>query len=142
MHWYIETHPDAATGVAARVVPYLDAFPRSPEKADGLDTLITRTAQEVACGNTEEEASDERAYLRWIKVTVGDSKVGTGGLVMVADKNGSLHYAPLHDLVELQLRHRDWIALHQARLEQALILTPELEHQRQRNRGLDLGGRG
>lgn len=141
MHWYIETHPDAVKGVVARIVPYLDAFPRLSEKADGLDAFITRTAQEVARGNAKEEADDERTYLRWIKVTVGEGNVGTGGLVMVADKNGSLHYAPLHDLMELQLRHRDWIALHQARLERALTLKHEPERQRQRDRGLDFGVR-
>jgi len=125
--------------VVARIVPYLDAFPRLPEKTDSLDVFIGHIAQEVASGHTREQADDERTYLRWIKVTSGEGEVGTGGLVMVADKNGSLHYAPLNDLFELQLTHRDWIALHQARLERALTLQHEPKRQRQHDLGHDQG---
>lgn len=139
MHWYIETRPDVVVGVAARIVPYLDAFPRLPEKVDSLDAFITRTAQEVATGHTNEAADDERTYLRWIKVTVGEGNVGTGGLVVVADTNGSLYYAPLHDLMELQLLHHDWVARHQ---ERAMALTHQPERRQQsQDRDFDFGAR-
>jgi hypothetical protein len=137
MHWYIETRPDPVKGVVARIVPYLDAFPRLPEKVDSLDAFITRIAREVTAGNALQDADDERTYLRWIKITAGEGEVGTGGLVMIADENGTLRYAPLNDLIELQLSHRDWVALHQARLERRPTLQHEPEHQRQRDLGRD-----
>ncbi|WP_244135400.1 hypothetical protein [Burkholderia vietnamiensis] len=104
VHWYVETASSAEHGVLARVVPYLDAFPREKAKRDRLETFIERLAQEVAEDRPRIRADREAAYLRWVKMTQGDGVVGSGGLILVADADGSLHYAQLLDMLEMRLR--------------------------------------
>ncbi|KVR67893.1 hypothetical protein WK24_13115 [Burkholderia vietnamiensis] len=127
VHWYVETASSAEHGVLARVVPYLDAFPREKAKRDRLETFIERLAQEVAEDRSRIRADREAAYLRWVKMTQGDGVVGSGGLILVADADGSLHYAQLLDMLEMRLSHWQWIDLHQKRLERELVLERELE---------------
>lgn len=126
VHWYVETAPSTEHGVIARTVPYLDAFPRERAKLDRLEVFIERLAQTVAEGRPSTRSDREAAYLRWVKQTQGDGMVGSGGLILVAHANGSLRYAQLLDMLELRLSHREWIALHQQRMQRELLLEQEL----------------
>lgn len=143
VHWYVESAtPDGEFRV--RIVPYLDAYeirPRTdrPERParriatdpaqmqDRLETFIERTALEVAHGDSAISQEDAKSYLQWVRMTQSDGEVGTGGLLLVADADGTLHYAFLQDLLELRLQHRLWLELNEKRLER------ELEFQRQLN---------
>ena len=127
VHWYVETAPSAEHGVTARIVPYLDAFPRNRTKRDRLEAFIERLAEEVVEERPAARADREAAYLRLVKQTQGDGKLGSGGLLLVANAEGSLHYAQLLDMLELRLSHRQWIELHHIRYERLLALERDME---------------
>lgn len=119
VHWYVETAPCEHSVVTARIVPYLDAFP--PEtKSDQLESFIGRMAKEVAMGSTPDQEEAGKRYINWVRLTMGDGKIGTGGLLLVASPEGTLHYAQLLDLMELRLTHREWVKQHELRWEQEM----------------------
>lgn len=140
VHWYVETAPSTEHGVAARVVPYLDAFPREKTKRDRLETFIERLAREVAEERPRARADREAAYLQWVKRTQGDGMVGSGGLILVADANGTLHYAQLLDMLEMRLSHRQWIELHHERRDRELTLERELGRRLERRQEKSIEG--
>lgn len=140
VHWYVETAPSAEHGVIARIVPYLDAFPRERAKHDRLEMFIERLAREIVEDRAISRSDREAAYLRWVKYTQGGGMVGSGGLILVADANGSLRYAQLLDMLELRLSHRQWIELHQQRVQRELALEQELAHRLDQARKRSIGG--
>ncbi|AQT03866.1 hypothetical protein JK169_14095 [Acetobacter persici] len=140
IHWYIESFP-SEKGMEARIVPYLDAFPKRNELRR-LESFIDETATEVVekkSGISKEAAAQ---YLRWVRMTQGTGEVGSGGLLLVADTDGTLHYAQLLDLLELRLEHRLWIDRYEKRIERELEYQRELNRKPQRSlsRGYDIGG--
>lgn len=140
VHWYVETAPSTEHGVVARVVPYLDAFPRERAKRDRLEAFIERLAQEVAEERPRVRADREAAYLRWVKQTQGDGMVRSGGLILVADANGALRYAQLLDMLEMRLSHRQWVELHHQRRERELTLERELGRRLERRHEKSIEG--
>lgn len=129
IHWYVETAP-SDKGVDARIVPYLDAFPGAPlskRKEDRLETFIDQTAREIASGISKVSHETAKEYLTWVRRTLGEGEVGTGGLLLVADKDGVLRYAQLLDLQELRLQDRQWM------LDRARRFDRELAQQRELN---------
>lgn len=141
IHWYVETAPSESEGVDARIVPYLDAFPKKETKHDRLETFIDRTATEVVEGQPDITKEAAKAYLTWVRMTQGEGEVGSGGLLLLADTNGTLRYAQLLDMLELRLQHRQWLNIHEHRIERELRYQRELdlEHKRTRSHGHSLG---
>ncbi|GAB7541914.1 hypothetical protein CS8_015770 [Cupriavidus sp. 8B] len=70
-----------------------------------MENFIERLATEIAEGRSIATAEREGAYLRWLRLVQGEGEVGTGGLLLVANADGTLHYAQLLDLLELRLEH-------------------------------------
>ncbi|MFP3708529.1 hypothetical protein SB783_31405 [Paraburkholderia sp. SIMBA_009] len=132
VHWYVEASTWNEQGLAVRAVPYLDAYPRSKPRGQ-LESFIEALADEVVRGRSKLGESDEdMEYIRWVRRLQGEGEVGTGGLLLVANADGSLHYAQLLDLLELRIEHRLWVDLHAQRLER------ELTYQRQLAQGRKL----
>ncbi|KVN28025.1 hypothetical protein [Burkholderia stagnalis] len=132
IHWYIEAGLSEVESLAVRAVPYLDAYPRTKPRGR-FEPFIEALADEVVYGRSAKgEAEAAMEYIRWVKRLQGEGKVGTGGLLLVANADGSLHYAQLLDLLELRIEHRMWIELHQQRLERELTYQRELALERGR----------
>ena len=143
IHWYVETAP-TDHGMQARIVPYLDAFPSGGGKHDRLEAFIRRTALEVAQRSSTVSHEEAKSYLQWVRMTQGDGEVGTGGLLLVADADGTLHYAQLLDMLELRLQHHLWLERHEKRIERELAYQRELDRKMERemtlSRGRSIGG--
>lgn len=142
VHWSIETKATEKT-LGLRVVPYLDAFPRPREpKVKLLEEFISTLASDIATQNTAYTGAQINEYLSWVRRTQGTGEVGTGGLLLLAEPGGLLRFAPLTDLLDLNLEHSLWIKERQVRLEKELELLRMREEERQRKlerKGLTLG---
>lgn len=126
VHWYVEASASDGQEFAVRTVPYLDAYPRSKPRGR-FEPFIEALADEVVSGRAKRgESEEDMEYIRWVKRTQGEGEVGTGGLLLVANADGTLYYAQLLDLLELRIEHRTWIELHAQRLEREL--THERKH--------------
>ncbi|EKS9844572.1 hypothetical protein QDD82_005426 [Burkholderia cepacia] len=142
VHWYIEAGLSEKESLAVRAVPYLDAYPRTKPRGR-FEPFIEALADEVVDGRSMKgDADADMEYIRWVKRLQGEGEVGTGGLLLVANADGSLHYAQLLDLLELRIEHRMWIELHEQRLERELIYQHELALERERalERSFERGG--
>ena len=137
VHWYIET---AATDDAlkTRIVPYLDAFP-SITKDQQLEDFIENLASQAVSQHATHTKEQIREYLSWVRLTQGDGAVGSGGLLLVVEPNGTLRYAPMRDLMDLNLEHQMWLAQehHLAQQEHDLKLSKSLDHSP--SKGLEYG---
>lgn len=135
VHWYVETAPSLREAVKARIVPYLDAFPAGQGEYARLETFIQALAQDIA-GGRPTDPSAEAGYLEFVRLTLGEGELGSGGLLLSADADGTLHYAQLLDLGELRLKHREWFARHELyhremeRIRQRELERPEPTHGR------------
>lgn len=130
VHLYVEASTSNHQGFAVRAVPYLDAYPRSKPRGR-LEPFIESFADEVVRGRSKPGESDEEMeYIRWVRRLQGEGEVGTGGLLVVANADGSLHYAQLLDLLELRIEHRLWVELHAQRVERELAYQRQLEQGR------------
>lgn len=144
VHWFVEVVEASDLDFDVRSVPYLNAF-SIDENRQPLTTLIDETAAEVVQADPTRATVGDREYLDFVRIFAGGGKVGTGGLLMVADASGTLHYAHLLDLSELRLPHVEWVKLHEARLERDLAptlaqqrsLPREQEHELTKERTID-----
>lgn len=68
-----------------------------------IEPYIEALANEVVHGSSSEE-EEAVEYLRWVSLTQEDGKVGSGGLLLLANADGALRYAQLHDMLELPPR--------------------------------------
>lgn len=141
IHWYIETATSEKEGLIAHIVPYLDAFPAEKKEQERIETFIEALATDVVSGHAKDTRAEEAAYLRWVRLTQGDGKIGSGGLLLVADADGALHYAQLLDLSDLRLKHPLWLELHEQRLEREMAYqhkqSQERQHKRDRGWGME-----
>ncbi|KUZ65215.1 hypothetical protein WI36_27495 [Burkholderia ubonensis] len=139
VHWYVEASASGGQDFAVRAVPYLDAYPRSKPRGR-FEPFIEDLADEVVSGRSKiGESEDGMDYIQWVKRLQGEGEVGTGGLLLVANADGTLHYAQLLDLLELRIEHRMWIELHAHRLERELKYQHELAQEREQERTLERG---
>lgn len=129
IHWYIETS-SSEKSLVARVVPYLDAFPKAP-KGQHLEDFIASLAQEVVNPQLTFKSEELRAYLKWVCNTLGNGIVGTGGLLLAAESDGTIHYVPMADLLELRLQHDQLIEFHHQRSDREMEYLLELARGRQ-----------
>jgi len=132
IHWYIETAP-SQVGMDARISPYLDAYPRKPME-HRLEAFIESFADEVTGQRVSINKGNAAEYLKLVRLTQGGGEVASGGLLLVADEHGTVHYAPLRDMLELRLEHRNWLELHQQRAMIETRLELEIAERREKSR--------
>ncbi|EKU29796.1 MULTISPECIES: hypothetical protein [Alcaligenes] len=131
VHWSIETKATENT-LGLRVVPYLDAFPRPRgPKIELLEDFIHTLAKDIVTQNFLYTGAQINEYLAWVRRTQGKGEVGSGGLLLLAEPGGLLRFAPLTDLLELNLEHSLWIKERQAKLEKDLELVRQRAKERQ-----------
>lgn len=138
VHWYVETAASAVQGVVARIVPYLDAFPRDVHKGDDLARFIEALATDVAAGGPAQVDEAEVEYLRWVARTQGGTASGAGALLLVAAADGGLRWVLLSDLLELRLTHREILAVREAAHRREMD-DPAPQRGRARRREMDQG---
>ena len=69
---------------------------------------------------------DVKEYLKLVRLTMGSGAVGSGGLLLIAEPEGGLVFAPMLDLMELDMQHGHWLR-HRYNPEQ--VLNQKLEHE-------------
>lgn len=142
VHWYVETKATTNT-LGLLTVPYLDAFPRDRKSRTGrLEDLVQSTAEAISTQRTNFTGAQIRQYLLAIKTVSGKAASGTGGLLLLAEPGGVLKFAPLEDILELNLTHREWVKERVAHTERShqlmlqMIQEKELTRQKSFNRGM------
>ncbi len=122
VHWYVELSAQSEKApLISRVVPYLDAFSDSGSLRPGsIEEMVEQTARQAVLEVDPLSRLQARAYLDLVRLTLGSGKpAGAGGLLLVMDGNGGMHFAEVQDIVDLNLPDRLW-------LERALT-GPELK---------------
>lgn len=136
VHWYIETKatPDS---LELLTTPYLDAFPRDKNPRNRrLEDLVQSTAEAIATQQTKFTGAQITQYLLAIKTVSGKTSSGTGGLLLLAEPGAALRFAPLEDLLELNLTHRQWVNERFADAERNHELMVQREHEKQQSKEL------
>lgn len=142
VHWYVETKATTDT-LGLLTVPYLDAFPRiSPQATGRLEALVQSTAEAIATRKTRFTGAQINQYLLAVKTVSGKAASGSGGLLLLAEPGGLLKFAPIEDMLELNMMHKEWVReriahterSHQLMLQQAQ--EKELARQRSLGRGM------
>lgn len=143
VHWYVETKA-TADSLKLLTAPYLDAFPRCKSSENcRLEDLVQSTAEAIATQQTRFTGAQITQYLLAIKTISGKSSSGTGGLLLLAEPGAALRFAPLEDLLELNLTHREWVNERFANAQRTheLELQRELEKQRSKEQSYERGMR-
>jgi hypothetical protein len=112
VHWYVELCAQSATApLISRVVPYLDAFTDSELlRPGGIEEMVEQTARHALSQVDPLSREQARAYLDLVRLTLGTEKLaGAGGLLLVMDTQGGMHFAQVQDLVDLNLPDRLWL---------------------------------
>lgn len=130
IHWFIETDPSNNSFVS-RIVPYLDAY--SNEKSQySLSTFIESTAEEAVKEKLPFSSHDVHLYLDFLMACAGSNQVGTGGVLLSVQKDGSITFGTLSSITELRLTLKEYQAFKQNREKR----FEELLHQVQREQEL------
>ena len=108
VHWYVETK-SSADSLGLLTVPYLDAFPRDKARVGRLQDLVQSTAEAIAYQRSSFSGEKIRQYLLTIKTINGTAASGSGGLLLLAEPGGVLKFAPLEDMLELNMTHQVWV---------------------------------
>ncbi|MFO1879635.1 hypothetical protein QOT71_15460 [Pseudomonas aeruginosa] len=112
VHWYVEVSTKLTDmPLVCRAVPYLDAFSPQPQQGDAasLEHLIEQTARE-AVGDLGALAREHaQSYLRRVRLTLAGTSTAAGGLLLVMGKGGTMRFAQLQDISELNLPDRLWL---------------------------------
>jgi hypothetical protein len=112
VHWYVELCAKNDTApLISRVVPYLDAFTDSESlRPGGIEEMIDQTARQAVSEIDPLSREQARAYLDLVRLTLGEEKpVGAGGLLLVMDAQGGMHFAQVQDIVDLNLPNGLWL---------------------------------
>lgn len=117
VHWYVETKA-TENSLGLLTIPYLDAFPpdRAP-KTGRLEHLVQSIASDVANQRTRYTGAQINEYLLCVKTASGKAASGTGGLLLLAEPGGLLKFAPLEDILELNMEHREWVLERTSQIE-------------------------
>lgn len=132
VHWFIETEPKDENFVS-RVVPYLDAYPRSSSQFD-LWSFVEQTAKEAVVEKSLFSDEDLKDYLKLIARLNGKDSVGTGGLLVHLSNDGRVRYSELTDMTQMKLSHREYI-----KNVESSYQGQSLNMSRQRGRDYDRG---
>ena len=139
VHWFVETQP-TQDHFLARIVPYLDAFPRTDEQHD-FAAFVAATA-EAAVSTQQQFAFDEmNNYLGWLASLHKSGTVSSGGLVVKLSPDGTLHYVALVSVMELVLSRQSVMQKREQAmaLEKTRTVSREQEAERQHKRGYGRG---
>lgn len=112
VHWYVELSARSEKApLISRVVPYLDAFTDSGTLRPGsIEEMVEQTARQAVTEIDPLSRLQARAYLDLVRLTLGSGKpAGAGGLLLVMDVKGGMHFAEVQDIVDLNLPNRMWL---------------------------------
>ncbi|KWS36857.1 hypothetical protein AL065_09940 [Pseudomonas amygdali pv. ulmi] len=112
VHWYVELSAQSDKApLISRVVPYLDAFSDSGSLRPGsIEEMVEQTARQAVMEVDLLSRIQARAYLDLVRLTLGTGKpAGAGGLLLVMDGKGGMHFAEVQDIVDLNLPDRLWL---------------------------------
>jgi DNA-binding ferritin-like protein (Dps family) len=151
IHWFVETNPQKQTFVS-RIVPYLEAYSidnsthtlEEPTLAEFIDKIASEAVSEIS----QFSRDDLREYLDFVRTTLGNDKVGAGGLILVVNEKGLLHFTELADMSQLNLQLSKFISqtkekfefmskasqVYEENLEKSIKMDKEIR----RSRGLGL----
>lgn len=112
VHWYVElSAKDDKAPLVSRVVPYLEAFTDSGSMRPGsIEEMVDQTARQAVSDVDPLSHLQARAYLDLVRLTLGKGKpAGAGGLLLVMDAKGGMHFAQVQDIIDLNLPDRMWL---------------------------------
>lgn len=133
VHWFIETAPDEKS-FFSRIVPYLDAYPKTDEQHSFAE--FVNTTADAVVGNSEPlPQADIGAYLAHLLHVHNSEGAGSGCLIVKMSETGELHYAELTSILDLTLTKKSILEKQMARMqEQGKIVENEqkrgFEHER------------
>lgn len=138
VHWYIETGA-RSDNLVAKIVPYLDLLD-AQAKESRLEGFIENLAEEIVNSRQEFSRKAIHEYLSLVRETQGGGVVGTGDLLLLAEPNGKLYYVPMFDLMELRIKDRELIWLHEKRLERERLRQLDIDKKRGRELSIERPG--
>lgn len=110
VHWFVETAPDGEE-FFTRIVPYLDAYPRTSDKHD-FAAFVNSTADAVVGGAEQLTTEDMSSYLAQLLLLQDAGDVGSGGLVVNMSETGNIQYAELTSILDLKLTKKTFLKQH------------------------------
>lgn len=128
VHWFVETAPGERS-FFSRIVPYLDAYPKSPGLHD-FAAFVNSTADAVVGGSEALAQADIANYLAQLLLLHKSGSVGSGGLIVKMSETGELHYAELTSILDLILT-RQSIFEQQKQMEQAQSKEKTINNERE-----------
>ncbi|WP_095194366.1 hypothetical protein [Pseudomonas sp. Irchel 3A7] len=135
IHWFVETKATDHT-LGLRTLPYLDAFPRPRgPKLQRLDGFIDTLAQDIAEQRVTYTGDQIKQYMAWVRhINAGGGEVGSGGLLLVAEPGGLVRFAPLEDMLELNMHDRHWIKERMLQMERETEFRMKREQEKELKR--------
>lgn len=136
VHWYVELSAKSGDApLVSRVVPYLEAFGvESALRPGSIEEMVEQTAREAVLETSDSSREQARAYLDLVRLTLGTGKpAGAGGLLLVMDGKGGVHFAQVQDIVDLNLPDRLWLEKTIAGPEMRPP-SPSIQHEKARHK--------
>lgn len=130
VHWFVETAP-GEKNFFSRIVPYLDAYPKTPGQHD-FAAFVNATADAVVGGADPIAQADMANYLAHLLLLHKSGSVGSGGLVVKMSETGELHYAELTSILDLILTRTSMLEQ-----QQQMAQSQEKTIEKKRERGFE-----
>lgn len=131
IHWYIETEP-TEDKIYNRIVPYLDAFNPSIYGEYTIESYINKMVDEIINPDINFDIQGVKNYLQLIRNAQGNKDVGTGGLIIVANKK-EIRYVQISDFMQLRLQHKEFVKEIQNVYESVMKLEKEKDKKKEHN---------
>lgn len=147
VHWFVETKATEHT-LGLRTLPYLDAFPRlRGPKLQRFDEFINTLADDIAKQRVTYTGAQIKEYMAWVRhINAGGGEVGSGGLLLVAEPGGLVRFAPLEDMLDLNMQDHAWVKARMLQMERETEFRMKREQEKalkrqqpQKIKGIDLG---
>jgi len=140
IHWYAETNPYEEKCIN-KIVPYLDAF-ENVDSIHTLESMVDEISDEVMIGEPKIPYSLSKQYLKLISCNQGNGSAGTGGLLVLLNKN-KIRYLQYTDIFDLRLTAKQYVAKIKAQersiMELELVKEIQLEKQHKKEKTLGQG---
>jgi hypothetical protein len=147
VHWFVETKATEHT-LGLRTLPYLDAFPRPRgPKLQRFDDFINTLAEDIATQRVTYTGAQIKEYMAWVRhINAGGGEVRSGGLLLVAEPGGLVRFAPLEDMLDLNMHDRPWVKARMLQMERETEFRMKREQEKelkrqksQKTKGIELG---
>lgn len=138
IHWFLETGIKGELNMmVTKAVPYLDAFSGVETRYD-FNGFVQSIASEAV--RPQPLFSEEllKSYLQLVANINGGDTSGSGGMILHLDKNGSIKFCELQDLMQLRLLDREYQKQIKIHYESNRSLENEMTHSKQRSRDMDM----